>query len=290
MYVPTHTHTVRSFNRFDMTQFRQTFTHPHSRIWFLFTIYALFTSTLLHRSLLKRKDVNSLQTPNATITTVTLAFNITTEHQYIEHNCALISATTHRYIIYTDDISLPYCAVCTCVFFQRNSCTCPKPSSPDCALCEKLKFVEDMISQRREFLFLDSDLVILQPKFLDLMYSRSREFDFLATYGFGDPCKIKYSSPFNSGLMFFRRLHNLNYSKLNELQWEMSTNNDQNVISSFVQSYYKNWDTLSLQWHCRYLHLANNNIPYDQCLTFHGRGPAMSAITNKLNNTLLKII
>lgn len=220
---------------------------------------------------------------------VTLAFNRSKQSdlKMIAHNCAMLSRTNHKYHIYTDDTSPSFCSRCSCVRFQPKNCTCPNPSASNCGLCEKLHFLIDTLHFFKEMVFLDSDLIVLREDFVDRLLARSAHFDFLAAYGFGHPCNMRFHTPFNSGLMFIRMIPNVNYSKMVDIMWELNDNNDQNIISKAVRRQYSNWDTLSLRWHCRYLYKEGYDIPPSECYTFHGRSKALSDFLWKTNSTLL---
>lgn len=268
------------------------------------TISMLFTLTLLPVLHLSRKHSpfsrfplfglrlfpwkGSNDSPLPPLKIVTLSFNLTEERFMIDHNCALLSRTRHIYEIHTDNLTHPFCQICSCRRFIPTNCPCPSPTTPGCPLCEKLAFLARLMRTSGEIVFLDSDLVILRPDFPDALQTRAQHFDFLASYGFGNTCSWKHTSPFNSGLMFIRRLSSVNYAHMLTLMRRMGGNNDQNVISPFVRDRYLRWDTLSLRWHCRYLHKAQNDIPVDQCFTFHGRGRAVASVMSKLNRTLLR--
>lgn len=223
------------------------------------------------------------------LTAITLTFNKTYDQKMIAHNCAAISRTRHRYVIYTDDLSQPYCDACMCIPFAPINCKCPDTSKPGCTLCEKLHFVKDRVEELKEFVFLDSDLIILKDHFMDRLFARSRDFDFLASYGFGDPCQRTYQSPFNSGLFFIRGLPGINYGDLIDMSWKMKSNNDQNTISKFVVANYEDWDTLSLKWHCRFLNRRKFGIRPEECYTLHGRGNTIWETLQDVNKTLLQI-
>lgn len=156
-------------------------------------------------------------------------------------------------------------------------------------LCEKLHFISRMVTQLGEFALLDADLTILDPTFMDRLYRRSRDFDFLASYGFGDICDRVYYSTFNSGLFFMRRMAGVNYSELVSVAWELRSNNDQNALSKFVYRRYEYWDSLSLRWHCRFLHKRGFEIEPRECFTIHGRGKAVKDVLEKVNVSLSKV-
>lgn len=208
---------------------------------------------------------------------VTLCFNQSMVKPMVDHNCAMLSQTGYPFFIYTDDLSQPYCSVCVCRPFVLTGCLCPQPERFDCSLCEKLHFIVDLVQSMSSFVFIDSDLIILKQDFMPALQARTTHFDFLAAYGFGPYRNWRYSSQFNSGLMFIRRLSSINYTDMIQLMHTMGTNNDQNVISAFIQSHYARWDTLSLRWHCRYLFRSEHNINFSTCLTFHGRQKALNS-------------
>lgn len=202
---------------------------------------------------------------------ITLSYNFNAERVMIDHNCALLSSTGHNYTITTDNTNGSFCRVCNCVRFVPTGCECPEPGKYDCTLCEKLAWIVRMVETFDTFVFLDSDLIILDERFGDMLAARAQHVDFLAAYGFMPYANWRYLSMFNSGLMFMRRLPGVNYTSMMDMMFELKTNNDQNVISTFVLRTYQNWDTLSLKWHCRYLFRLEHDIPLGHCLTFHGR-------------------
>lgn len=218
---------------------------------------------------------------------VTLCFNQTAVKPMVDHNCAFLNKLGYQFHIYTDDLTQSYCSTCSCTPFRLKNCTCPQPGRSDCSLCEKLLFMIDLTNSMSSFVFLDSDLILLKDRFIPALRARTEHFDFLAAYGFGVSQNWRYTSQFNSGLMFLRRLQSVNYSKLVDIMYDMGTNNDQNVISTFIQRYYENWDTLSLRWHCRYLYRKEHNINFTDCMTFHGRNQALSQVLNASNLQLM---
>lgn len=146
-----------------------------------------------------------------------------------------------------------------------------------------------MVTRLTEFAFLDADLAILNSAFMDRLYRRSRDFDFLASYGFGDLCDRAYYSTFNSGLFFIRRVAAVDYGELISMAWELGTNNDQNALSKFVFRRYQHWDTLGLRWHCRFLYKKGYDIDPRECYTIHGRGKAVQDAMKQVNVSLLKV-
>lgn len=221
------------------------------------------------------------------LTFVTLCFNQPNIATMVDHNCAMLTRGGYKFEIYTDDISQGYCRTCSCKLFRLTNCTCPQPERSDCSLCEKLAFIVALSQSMDSYVFIDSDLVILADRFMPALEARAVHFDFMAAYGFGLYQNWRYTAQFNSGLMFLRRLPDVNYTKMIDIMYEMGTNNDQNVISSFIHSYYTNWDALSLRWHCRYLYRKENNINPSHCLTFHGRGRALENLINSSTFQLL---
>lgn len=215
---------------------------------------------------------------NKKLSFVTLCFNQSSVKHMVDHNCAFLTKAGYHFNIYTDDLSQPYCSICSCKPFRPTKCTCPQPERSDCSLCEKLMFMVKLTETMSTYVFIDSDLIILRDTFMPALQARTTHFDFLAAYGFGPYRNWHYTSQFNSGLMFLRRLDHINYTKMIDIMYDMGTNNDQNVISSFVQKYYRNWDTLSLRWHCRYLYRKEHNIDFSNCMTFHGRNGALQHV------------
>lgn len=227
------------------------------------------------------------------LTFVTLSFNQSKDDNIISHNCVVMSRSRHRLYIHTDNLTKPFCSLCTCIPFKPTNCTCPQPKSPStpkkCPLCEKLHFVDNLITTLPFFVYLDTDLIILNPHFMDRLATRATDFDFLAAYGFDNPCNRSYGGMFNSGLFFIRRVAHWRQGMLITLMSQMGVTNDQNVISAFVYQSIQDWDTLSLQWHCRFLQRRNYTIPPAKCYTLHGRGPAIKQTLTNLNRTLLPI-
>lgn len=243
---------------------------------------------------LPSRKVTNTASPSATTVTsadgvfVTLLFNIPTDRAVVDHNCARLSRSGYKFEIYTDSLDQSYCSVCECIQFVPRNCSCPHPDRYDCPLCEKLHFLLYMILTKDEFVFIDSDLIILRDDFMPALLGRTKHFDFIASYGFGNYSRWKYSGPFNSGLMFVRRLDHIDYHELIALMTSLGTNNDQNVISDFIHRKYKRWDTLSLQWHCRYLFRSEHDIDFHDCFTFHGRWNDLKSALNRENFTLLR--
>lgn len=200
---------------------------------------------------------------------VTLSFNNTKDTHVIDHNCARLQNAGYVYEIHTDDITMPCCKTCQCIYFQDKNCSCPRPNKGQCNLCNKLIFLVDMIKATSEFVFLDSDVVILKDEFMPALQIRSKHFDFLGTYGSQSLEKQLYRSQFSSGLMFIRRIDGLFYDEIFDIRDELVTNGDQQIISKFIHKYYSRWDVLSFKWHCRYLERPEFAMNISDCFTYH---------------------
>eukprot|EP00177_Eucheuma_denticulatum_P000437 GFKZ01000754.1.p1 GENE.GFKZ01000754.1~~GFKZ01000754.1.p1 ORF type:complete len:294 (+),score=11.87 GFKZ01000754.1:606-1487(+) len=240
-----------------------------------------------------RPEPSTLTALPPPLTFVTLSFNQSTDDRVISHNCVLISRSLHRLYIHTDSPTKPFCSLCTCIPYTPINCTCatrPSPSPPkSCVLCEKLHLIDTLLTTLPNFVYLDTDLVILNPDFMDRLSTRTTHVDFLASYGFDDPCTRQYGAMFNSGLFFIRRIAHWRQGMLVNLMSSLNATNDQNVISAFVYKAVQEWDTLDMQWHCRFLQRRNYSIPPEKCYTLHGRGPGIKETLRKLNRTLLSI-
>lgn len=255
----------------------------------------LYSQILIHGNTHYLTEPLPRARPNGKLTALTLSFSSTYDQQLIEHNCVLISQTTHEFLIYTDDLSRPHCSVCKCIPFKPEKVPCPYTAKKACRLRQKLSFLIARAKELREFVFLDSDLVILHKDFLDRLQTRSQDFDFLASYGFMNSCNNRYYQPFNSGLFFLRQLEGLNYSEMMGLMQREEFDNDQNAISKFVTEKYRDWDTLSLKWHCRFLGQkarrgrAVADISLRDCYTLHGRGEMFFRRLGAANRTLMTL-
>lgn len=234
----------------------------------------LLTPFLLHVPLGERLSTPELRDGIAPLNVITLMYDQSTEHKNIEHNCAMISRTSHKFIVYTDDMDQPYCDVCECKRFVKKHCPCPSDED-GCDMknpCEKLFFFIEMLGKYRELVLLDNDLLILKDYFLDRLQARSKAHDFLATYGHSGIMNATiYRRNFNSGLVFIRWLPGLNYTDMKDVMYRCKSRNDQGIISEFVQEYYDNWDTLSWKWHCRGLKALKQDLPVRECYTIHDR-------------------
>lgn len=204
----------------------------------------------------------------------------------------MIGPTKHRFIVYTDNMSVPYCSHCHCEHFVKRNCPCPEEGDNPCSLknpCEKLFFVIDMLAKFKEIVLLDADLLILKKEFLDHLQIHSAAHDFLATYGHaGINEPRKYYRNFNSGLVFMRWLGELDYNIMKQDLYRSKKAQDQGILSGFVQTYYKNWDVLSWKWHCRALKRRDIDIPPSECYTLHDRTEG-DEVLEGLNRTRLKV-
>lgn len=258
-------------------------------VCFLFIAFPSVFPLSLHRYVQLRVS-NMNKGPLSGLTFLTMIFNRSFDEEFVEHNCMVISSSIqHRYIIYTDNATRSYCDVCECKQLQFSNCECPQPDRNDCRLCEKLVFIKDKVKEYGEYVYLDSDLLIVKHGFMDWLQTRTKDFDFLAGYGFDKHLGSKYRGQFNSGLFFIRHLKHVDYGMLDDIMWEIRSNNDQNSLSYFVHSYIQRWDSLSLKWHCRFLHKIDYGIPPQDCFTMHGRGPAIHQLLDQANVTLLTI-
>lgn len=257
----------------------QRFSSPHARhIILIVGVYAvlviliqyhfrtLFVPTLCAK-LVKEQNIDGLR--NRDLKFITLSFNYSGDRAVIDHNCERLSRNRYNFEIHTDDLTQPYCHKCHCVPFDVQNCTCHFPSKSNCNHCNKLGFIVKSIRANFEFVFLDSDLVILKDELMPRLEARTIGFDFLATYGFVTHKEWTYRAQFNSGLMFIRRLDDVDYEKSFALKSKIQTNSDQVVISRFVHENYVRWDVLSLRWHCRYLDRPEHSIDISDCFTFH---------------------
>lgn len=247
---------------------------------------AMFLSiTVLHQAL---PTAVSRLTPPQSLTVITLIYTQVKEHKFVEHNCVMISRTRHRFIIFTDDLSQQYCRVCECRMYRKAKCPCPRKSCGRKNPCEKLQFFINVVKEFGEMVFLDSDLLIIKNSFLDRLQARSQAHDFLATYGHRGMESHGYYNSFNSGLLFIRKLAGVNYDDLMKRLYEAGGLRDQAIISTFIQKWYKNWDTLSWKWHCRALKEMKQDIPFSECYTVHDRQEA-EIVFNALNVSKLTI-
>ena len=266
----------------------------HSKLFMLALLLFFLTLSIVASSIAMFHNTFPVAVPQVTraepLTVLTLIYTQSREHAFVEHNCALISQTQHHYIIFTDDLSQNYCTKCECRLFTKANCECPVEDCGRKNPCEKLFFFINLFDQFDEFVFLDSDLLILMKQFLNRLSIRSKAHDFLATYAHSimQSMPQPYLSRFNSGLFFVRKLPRLNYDEMKKMLYDSAQKRDQYIISLFVQKRYQNWDTLSWKWHCRQLRVWNQDIPLSECYTIHDREQARK-VFRALNRSLLQI-
>lgn len=219
---------------------------------------------------------------NPSISFVTLSFNHTRgdDHDIIDHNCAVIHSHGLQLHIFTDNLTQPACSSsstsCTCHRFQEPVCSCPYSLLNERCFCTKLLFLRDILVNPLptfdEFVFIDADLIIVKPElFIPALLARTKHFDFLSPYAYQELSNWRYTNQFNSGLFFIRRNKSVDYNGLIDEWKRLGSSNDQIVLSSFVRKNVRNWDTLSLKWHCRHLNRREHNIPISDCYTHHSK-------------------
>lgn len=210
----------------------------------------------------------------------------------ILHNCLMIKQAkgNNSYVIYTDQPKdKEYCKHCECKKFKFYNCKCPV-NFGNCTgvknACEKNHFFSDMMLRYPEVVYLDHDLLIVKPSFFEAFYPRTRHHDFLAARDQGRGELLNYRKDFNSGLVFIRRLPDVDPMLLRDYLYTKNTRNyDQPTLSTFVQLHYKNWDELSIKWHCRAMLHHHSDIPVEHCYTLH---PPWDVLLDRLNFTRLK--
>lgn len=240
----------------------------------------------IKRSSLRGKATSEAAKHNLTVVSLAFGSGIHGMAPNLVHNCLKLRPSGFTFEVHTDAVDSPVCRHCTCVRFRPERCKCPDPSGHDCSLCEKLHFLVRQLDRLGELLFLDSDLIVLKDEFLTRLYPRTRVHDALGTYGHMSWNVSRYYGHFNTGLFFLRRLPGLDYTEMLRRMYREKKNGDQGTISLFVHQHYRNWDTLSLKWHCRFLRMEGYDIPPSECYTLHDRreGPG---ILRELNFTLL---
>lgn len=247
---------------------------PHRSLKAVFFLLPVMSTLLLMPSfylLLLKHTHYTLLAPTLNTAVITLLFNSTIDIPSVEHNCVLLHAQRAGYYIYTDNVNASHCELCDCVPFHPLNCPCPRPEARACNHCEKLHFLIARLHELNEFVFLDSDVVILKEQFLARLLARARVHDMLASRGHTKPDLRRYYGHFNSGVMFLRRVDGVNYGEMIQMMYEGRRNQDQGVVSEFVFKHYRNWDRLSLKWHCRGLGKEGYDIPPGDCYTFHDR-------------------
>lgn len=227
------------------------------------------------------------ETQPGSLTVTTFIFGVPWDTKNVVHNCRMISATRHRFLIFTDNMSAPYCRLCSCRPFVPINCPNPKPGTR--SHCEKAAHTVRMVREYGEFVHLDSDLIIVKPFFLDRLYWVSRAHDFLANYdqtGYGKA--VKYYNHVNGGFFFMRYVRGANYSDMLPRMYRYKTGNDQGILSGFVFDFYKRWDTLSWKWHCRNVLMMQQDTPVSECYSIHDRREQRQ-LRAMINYTLLTI-
>jgi hypothetical protein len=230
------------------------------------------------------------------------------------HNCMLIqqynnisrndasmgvSSPAFNYLVYTDNLSLEVCQHCECQEFKRYNCPCAvKDCKGDRNVCEKNHLFSDLLVQKGEFIYVDFDMAMLYPTVLEELKVRSQTTDFLATRAHASFRKSPgYRSDFNSGLVYIRKVPEVDPMLLRQYMYANFTNGrlDQAVLSDFVHHHYKRWDELSIKWHCRLINIQSNlsgrkntdiypDMDIHDCQTIH---PPTDEILAELNYTLL---
>jgi hypothetical protein len=228
---------------------------------------------------------------NQSMTYITLTYGPMSEgySSNIMHNCLMINQAkgNNTFIVFTDQpMNKEYCKHCHCQKFERYNCKCPISNCTDRKnACEKNHFFSDMMLRYPEFILLDHDLVIVKPSFFGALYSRTRHHDFLAARDQGPGMLGRYKKTFNSGLVFIRRLPNVDPMLLRDYLYTKNTlNYDQSTLSTFIFLHYTNWDELSIRWHCRALPAYHRDVPYEDCYTLH---PPFEAAVEELKFKLL---
>jgi len=216
-----------------------------------------------------RSKINNIPVPIV----LTLHFKSLNDSPAILHNCMAAKSVNIPMIVHTEYMTADYCGVCECKEFIPTNC--PPPTTEGKNHCEKMYWTIDALEMYGEFIFLDADLLVIQPKELFYgMASRALSTDFLATYAhkpaFNHP--HKYFTPFNSGMMFIRHIPTANYTDLVPRMYRLNRNSHQTILSLFIFEFYGNrWDSLSWKWHCRFLMSLGHDIDPSHCLTIHDR-------------------
>lgn len=204
---------------------------------------------------------------------------------YILHNCILARRVNHPMVVFTQNTSLSYCRACQCRLFKPLHCPSANPREK-VNHCEKLGLISRLVPQLGELIYLDADLTVIKPSLFAMLTKRSRNWDFLASYGEGEPKIQQYKGYFNSGLFYMRYLPTANYSDMLPFMYRLGSVHDQSILSLFVHENYRNWDTLTRKWHCRRIFRFKMDTPPETCLTVHDR-PELPVISKHINFTLL---
>lgn len=281
--------TVLSSDRNNMTL------PPFQQTPSLYTHYPQITTT-------NTADHNEVDDEKDPMTYITLSFGSkgSWRRSFISHNCMKLrnsSLGNNRFIIYTDNLTQPYCTACECRPFIPVNCPCP-PNGNLCETrrqCEKMYFTVSMLREFSSFVFLDHDLLILDDVFMSMLSDRTKHYDFLASRThlnrdrfFGNNA-LNYEQVFNSGLFFIRRLPGVNVEEPIWLMYnetKTDANTDQVYLSRWVFQRYQNWDELSFRWHCR--DFRDQNIPFQHCYTLHDSGQPKQLL-DEMNFKLLDV-
>ena len=215
----------------------------------------------------------------------TLHFAQDSDAYGVEHNCVLAAEASASMAVITDNPKYGYCAVCRCIPFNPTHCPAPTRYGNN---CEKLALVQRLLGEVGEFVYLDSDLVVMKPRFFRMLAPRTGAHDFVAPLAEGAYLqRARHRNFFNSGLMFIRALPAANHSDLVPRMYRLATGSDQSIITYHVRDYYDNYDNLSLQWHCRRILRYNIDIHPKYCITVHDRNEIWT-ILKMLNMQLRK--
>lgn len=203
----------------------------------------------------------------------------------IEHNCVLAAESGANMVVITDNFNYTYCSVCRCTPFERTNCPAPSRFGNN---CEKLSIVQQLLSNFGEFIYLDSDLVVMKPQFFYMFAPLTFSYDFVAPLAEAEYLgRLKHHTFFNSGLMFIRAVPGVNHSDLVPRMYRLGTGSDQSIITYHVRDFYNYYDNLSLQWHCRRILKYEIDIDPKYCVTIHDRSEIWH-ILSLLNQELRK--
>lgn len=159
---------------------------------------------------------------------ITFMFNQTAEEVLVDHNCETLTRSGYVFHIFTNNVHQRACSTCTCHLHILTPCECPHPESNGCGYCHKMHFMVNAMQRFSAFIFMDTDFVILKDIFIPELQSRTQYSDFLAIYVFSPVASWRYTTAFNSGLMFMRRLENVDYGSMLDNYQQRNSNGDQN--------------------------------------------------------------
>lgn len=212
------------------------------------------------------------------------------ESGIVAHNCRLVSSVpgSHTLFVYTDDLDLALCQVCSCRPFSRVQCPCSQPSASGDVSCEndycnQLEFFHRCVETFDEFVHLDPDVILLKETFVEHLYPRTRVHNFLATFAHEMLRKPMYWKQFSTGIFFMRRLPNIDYSTVgDDANFNSTVRSMQEALTHLIHSSYDNWDSLSLKFHCRRV-IKAFEIPPSDCYTVQDNveGPVLLANLNQ---------